>query len=122
MPPCLCAWVGGRSIAELCSVRDAARDTFLLTDITYAPLLTEQDGWVVVEQLLRPEALKQLLTFLTESTIYHTSMRGGRHLAAYLAEGLSAPLIAQLAEELRAAFPSILGKHTLTLTLTLTLT
>ena len=68
---------------------------------------------MVVEQLLRPEALKQLLTFLTESTIYHTSMRGGRHLAAFLAEGLSAPLIAQLAEELRAAFPAILGKHTL---------
>ena len=68
---------------------------------------------MVVEQLLRPEALQQLLTFLSESTIYHASLLGGRQLAASLAEGLSAPLIAQLAEELRAAFPSILGKHTL---------
>ena len=68
---------------------------------------------MVVEQLLRPEALQQLLTFLSESTIYHASLLGGRQLAASLAEGLSAPLIAQLAEELRAAFPSILGEHTL---------
>ena len=68
---------------------------------------------MVVEQLLRPEALQQLLTFLSESTIYHASLLGGRQLAASLAEGLSAPLIAQLAEELRAGFPSILGKHTL---------
>ena len=68
---------------------------------------------MVVEQLLRPEALQQLLTFLSESTIYHASLLGGRQLAASLAEGLSASLIAQLAEELRAAFPSILGKHAL---------
>ena len=42
---------------------------------------------MVVEQLLRPEALQQLLTFLSESTIYHASLLGGRQLAASLAEG-----------------------------------
>ena len=71
----------------------------------------DQDGWVVVDGVLRPEALARLRIFLVESTFYYAPKQGGHYLMAALEDGLASPIVQQLAEELRATYPEVLGQH-----------
>ena len=70
-------------------------------------------GIVVVDDLMRHEALAALYRHLLESTIWHDCEHIPGFLAAYLEDGLASPVLLQIVDELRAALPDILGAHPL---------
>ena len=65
---------------------------------------------VVIDNLLTPEALESLRQFCWGSTIWKKAYRDG-YLGAMPDHGFASPLLAQIAEELRATFPSIFERH-----------
>ena len=67
---------------------------------------------IYIDALLRPEALKALRQFCWESTIWKKDYEDG-YIGAFLGEGFSSPLLLQVAEELRTAFPGIFHQHRL---------
>ena len=73
----------------------------------------EEQGAISVDDLLAPQALDSLRRFLLESTIWHDFSHIDGFVASYLEDGLACPLILQIADELRRAFPDILGEHPL---------
>lgn len=68
---------------------------------------------VSFDDLLTPAALGGLKKFLLESTVWHDFSNIGGFVASYLEDGLASPLLLQIADELRTAFPEILGSHPL---------
>jgi hypothetical protein len=73
----------------------------------------EKQGVVAIDDLLTPPALASLRRFLLESTIWHDFSHIDGFVASYLEDGLACPLLLQIADELRQAFPAILGPHPL---------
>ena len=73
----------------------------------------EEQGAVAVDDLLTPPALQALRRFLLESTIWHDFAHIDGFVASYLEDGLACPLFLQIADDLRRAFPAILGRHAL---------
>ena len=67
---------------------------------------------IVVDDLLTPEALEKLRRFCWGSTIWRDTHPEG-YLTAMPEHGLACPLIGQIDEEMRAAYPGILGTHQL---------
>jgi Flp pilus assembly protein TadD len=74
----------------------------------------EQAGAVWFDDLLTPQALVGLRRYLLESTIWHDFSHIGGFVASYLEDGLACPLLLQIADEIRGAFPELLEKHPLT--------
>jgi Flp pilus assembly protein TadD len=70
-------------------------------------------GAVFVDDLLTPPALASLRRFLLESTIWHDFSHIDGFVASYLEDGLACPQLLQIADDLRRAFPEILGKNSL---------
>jgi tetratricopeptide (TPR) repeat protein len=106
------AWSGGVSPpsapkpmpAQGCAARPSAART---------PPLQGRAGAVWFDDLLTPAALTRLRRFLVESTVWHDFSHIGGFVASYLEDGLASPLLLQIADELRGAFPEILGPHPL---------
>lgn len=73
----------------------------------HAPGIAWGDG------LLTPEALTALRRFCLDSTIWYEFRYENGYLGSFQEEGFSCPLLLQIAEELRAAMPSVVGPHTL---------
>ena len=73
----------------------------------------EEQGANAVDDLLTPQALDALRRFLLESMIWHDFSHIDGFVASYLEDGLACPLLLQIADELRHAFPEVLGKHPL---------
>ncbi len=73
----------------------------------------KERGAIPVDDLLTPPALSSLRRFLLESTIWHDFAHIDGFVASYLEDGLACPLLLQIADELRHAFPDILGAHPL---------
>jgi len=67
---------------------------------------------VVVDDLLTPDSLSALRRYCLGSDVWHTAYGQG-YLGAFPESGFAAPLLAQVAEELRAAFPEIFAAHPL---------
>jgi tetratricopeptide (TPR) repeat protein len=67
---------------------------------------------VVIDDLLSPEALEQLQRFCWGSTVWRKAYREG-YLGATPESGFACPLLAQIADELRAVFPSVFEGHPL---------
>jgi tetratricopeptide (TPR) repeat protein len=65
---------------------------------------------VVIDDLLTPEALEGLRLFCWGSTIWKKAYPDG-YLGAMPDHGFAAPLLAQIADELRTIFPAIFGTH-----------
>jgi len=65
------------------------------------------------DDLLAPEALRALRDFCLEATIFF-GYSGARFVGADLAGGFNGGLLYQIAEELKARLPRVLGEHTLT--------
>jgi hypothetical protein len=65
---------------------------------------------VVIDDLLTPEALEGLRQFCWGSTIWKKAYADG-YLGAMPDHGFAAPLLAQIADELRTIFPAIFGKR-----------
>jgi tetratricopeptide (TPR) repeat protein len=66
-------------------------------------------GAIYFDDLLTPEALQRLKTFLLESTIWHDFSHIGGFVASYLEDGLACPLILQIADEIRSTFAEVLA-------------
>src|SRR4029079_4795968 len=71
----------------------------------------DKTGAVVLDNVLTPPALAALRRYLLESTIWHDFSHIDGFVASYLEDGLACPLVLQIADELRSAFPGILGPH-----------
>lgn len=65
---------------------------------------------VVIDNLLTPDALAALRRFALGSTVWKRPYRDG-YLGAMPDHGFAAPLLAQIAEEMRSVFPTIFGVH-----------
>ena len=65
------------------------------------------------DDLLNPTALASLRRFLLGSTIWFNFRHGGGYLGAMLKDGLSCPLLLQIADDLRLTFPHIFKNHQL---------
>jgi Flp pilus assembly protein TadD len=73
-----------------------------------------EEQWAIsVDDLLTPPALDSVQRFLLESTIWHDFSHIDGFVASYLEDGLACPLLLQVADELRHAFPDILGEYPL---------
>ena len=92
--------VAGRALSERTD-RDALAAQF------------DRQGAVFVDDLLTPQALDSLRRFLLESTIWHDFSHIEGFVASYLEDGLACPLVLQIADDIRRAFPEILGGHPL---------
>jgi tetratricopeptide (TPR) repeat protein len=73
----------------------------------------EQASAVWFDDLLTPPALLGLKRYLLESTIWHDFSHIGGFVASYLEDGLACPLLLQIADEIRGAFPELLANHPL---------
>jgi hypothetical protein len=73
----------------------------------------DRHGAVFVDDLLTPQALGSLRRFLLESTVWHDFSHIEGFVASYLEDGLACPLLLQIADDLRRAFPEILGQQPL---------
>ena len=79
------------------------------------PDLTEQwrgsqPQMVVIDDFLTPQALESLRRYCAGSTIWRRIYDAG-YIGATPEDGFACPLLAQIAEEMRATFPDILGPH-----------
>jgi tetratricopeptide (TPR) repeat protein len=72
-----------------------------------------EQGAIFVDDLLALPALASLRQYLLESTIWHDFSHIDGFVASYLEDGLACPLLLQIADDLRHAFPDILGPHSL---------
>ena len=70
-------------------------------------------GVLYCDDLLSPRALLLLRRYLLQSTIWHDFSHIEGFVAAYLEDGLAHPLLLQIADELRKAFPELLSPHPL---------
>src|SRR5262249_42605945 len=110
------AWLGARAGAF--HIADAQRLAGpAVNPVNKVAEITEQ--WrtarpqlVVIDDLLTPEALESLRRFCLDSTVWRKAYDGG-YLGAFPEHGFAAPLIAQIAEELRTVYPDIIGTHPL---------
>jgi len=76
--------------------------------------MEEGSGVLMFDDLLTPPALLGLKRYLLESTIWHDFGYIDRFVASYLEDGLACPLLLQIVDELRLAFPQVLMDHPLT--------
>ena len=97
-----------RAAPELAGSPIAAR-----ADLAALTAQFDAQGAIAVDDLLTPEALHSLRRFLLESTIWHDFSHIDGFVASYLEDGLACPLVLQIADDLRRAFPEILGGHAL---------
>jgi Tfp pilus assembly protein PilF len=67
---------------------------------------------LVIDDFLTPLALEKLRRFCLESTIWHESYEDG-YLGAFPEHGFAQPLLAQIAEDMRASYPGIIEDHPL---------
>jgi tetratricopeptide (TPR) repeat protein len=69
----------------------------------------------IVDNVLTPETMERLRTFLNDSSVWHQwrFAKENGYLGARMADGFSCPLIVQISEAFRTAFPSIFKQHTL---------
>lgn len=65
---------------------------------------------VVIDDFLTQAALEKLRHYCAESTIWHRNYEAG-YIGATPEDGLACPLMAQIAEEIRATFPQMIGDH-----------
>jgi len=65
---------------------------------------------VILDDFLTPEALEKLRGYCLDSTVWHRIYEAG-YIGAIPADGFACPLLAQLAEEILARWPRIVGPH-----------
>ncbi len=68
-------------------------------------------GVVVIDDFLTPEALDGVRQFCLESTVWFANRYAHGRLGAFLHDGFNCPLLLQVAEELRTAFPQVIGNR-----------
>ncbi|MEU4169286.1 hypothetical protein AB0F46_20730 [Streptomyces sp. NPDC026665] len=71
--------------------------------------LANAPGVVYVDDFLTEEALDELYRFCLESTVWFGNRYAHGRLGALMQDGFMSPLLMQIAEELRAALPRLIG-------------
>ena len=79
-----------------------------------ADYFAHTSGMTYFDDLLSPVALASIHRFLLDSTIWFDFSYKGGYLGAMLKDGLSCPLLFQIADDLRQTFPDIFKDHQLT--------
>jgi hypothetical protein len=69
---------------------------------------------VVIDRFLTDDALESLRAFCLESTVWSTNRYDHDRLGSFFRDGFNCPLLVQIAEELRAAFPRVIGRRRVT--------
>jgi hypothetical protein len=104
----------GDGYGRLVHVRSTPRLDRALSD-RWDPVAVEDayldraPGVVVIDDFLTPEALDGLQRFCLESTVWSGNRYPHDRLGAFFVSGFNCPLLLQVAEELRAAFPRVIG-------------
>jgi hypothetical protein len=75
--------------------------------------LSEPPGLVVIDDFLSSAALELVRRFCRNSTVWSGTRYGDGRLGAFFIDGFNAPLLLQIAEEVRAVFPRVIGDHPL---------
>lgn len=70
-------------------------------------------GMAFVDDFMVPEALEGLRRFALESTIWFDCNYSGGYVGCTAEDGFICPLLVQVAEEMRAALPSVIGPNSL---------
>ncbi len=111
------AYLAERNIRAAFHLEEGARLKGPAVNPANAASITEQ--WagnrpqiVVIDDLLTPDALAGLQRFCWSSTVWRKAYAEG-YLGALPESGFACPLLAQIADELRAVFPAIFGSHPL---------
>jgi hypothetical protein len=68
-------------------------------------------GIVVIDDFLTRPALESLLRFCRESTVWSGNRYAHGRLGALFFNGFNCPLLLQIAEEIREAFPGLIGER-----------
>jgi hypothetical protein len=71
--------------------------------------LAESPGLVVIDEFLSRQSLERMRRYCTESTVWSGTRYSDGRLGAFFVDGFTAPVALQIAEEVRAAFPRIIG-------------
>jgi len=95
---------GGRTASRTVNAANAAKAT--------QEWNSSRSRIIVIDNLLSPDALEKLRRYCWGSTIWRETHPEG-YLTAMPEHGLACPLIAQIDEDMRAAYPGILGMHQL---------
>lgn len=104
----------GRAYGRLVHVADAPRVAQALSpawDRSQAQrrYLHSRPNVVVIDDFLSPEALHGLLRFCHDSTIWAGNRYAHGRLSSLFFTGFNAPLVLQIAEEIRSALPLLIG-------------
>ncbi len=75
--------------------------------------VTAPASCVVLDQFLSPAALDSLVRYCRDSTVFDDFLYKGGYVGTSLTNGLGTGLVLQIATELRARLPALLGKHPL---------
>lgn len=68
-------------------------------------------GIMVIDDFLSAPAWRELLRFCQDSTIWFANRYRNGRLGAFFGEGFNCPLLVQIAEEIRDAFPRVIGRR-----------
>lgn len=79
-----------------------------------AEYAAREPGIVVIDELLRPETLAALRRYCLDSTVWFDFHHANGYLGAFFEDGFAAPVLLQVAEELRLRFPAIFRDYPLT--------
>ncbi|WP_051215628.1 hypothetical protein [Granulicoccus phenolivorans] len=97
-------------------IRDTPRISRALSDSWDPPAVEDEyldhaPGIVVIDNFLQPEALEAVRDFCLESTVWSGNRYALGRLGAFFQDGFNAPLLLQIAEELREALPRVIGER-----------
>jgi hypothetical protein len=107
---------GAPSVPELFHLEDGARvfgPAVNPSNATAQVIEKWRSTWpqhVVLDDFLTPDALERLRGYCAGSTVWRRNYGAG-YIGAAPEDGFCCPLLAQIAEEIRATFPEILGQH-----------
>lgn len=71
--------------------------------------LSRPPGLAVIDNFLSDEALEEVRRFCTQSTVWSGTRYAEGRLGAFFVDGFNPPILLQVAEELRAALPRVIG-------------
>jgi hypothetical protein len=103
----------GHVYNRIIHVRKTPRVKKALSD-TWDPAAVESQylgrlpGLVVIDNFLCPEALESMRLFCLESTVWSGNRYAHGRFGAFFNDGFNCPLLQQIAEEVRDAFPNVI--------------
>lgn len=101
-------------LAAAPAVPDGALNPQLDPAAIEAGYFRREPGITWIDDLLTPQALSRLVDYCADSTLWFDFHHVNGYLGAFFEDGFAAPLLLQIAAELRTRFPRIFRDHPLT--------